>query len=154
MKPLEIRASDPIIKKLAFKPYRYKTKRQAEQFLPSADQPQIIRVTTRWGGVLTGKCGDFLVSELDDPEEQWVVEEEIFLASYQEVEIGVFVKTATVDLTPLTNVTRDPDQDVIVYSLEGPLRVRSGDFYLAVGINHEIWPVPIAHIKSNLEPVE
>jgi len=154
LEPLELRASDPIIKTLPFKTYRYINKRRAEQFLPDDDQPQTVRVKTGWGGVLTGKRGDYLVSEVDDPEEQWVVEEEIFSASYQEVEVGIFIKNATVDLVPLTGVSGDPEREVIVYSLEGPLKVRAGDFYLGLGIMDEIWPVPNDHVRNNLEPVE
>jgi hypothetical protein len=31
---------------------------------------------------------------------------------------------------------------VTVISLEGPLTVRAGDFYLAKGIKGEVWPYP------------
>lgn len=151
MKPLELKASDPIINSLVFKTYRYTNKRQAEQFLPDADQSQTIHIETGWGGVLTGSSGDYIVWELDNPEERWVVENEIFLASYTEIETGIFVKNATVDLAPLTDITRDPDREVIIYSIEGPLRVRSGDFYLALGVKKEIWPAPIEHIKNCME---
>lgn len=154
MKPLEIRAGDPVIKSLPFKTYRYTNKRKAEQFLPDANQPQSIRIETSWGGVLTGKCGDFIVWELDHPGERWIVEKEIFQASYTEIEAGIFVKNATVDLAPLTDLTRDPDREVIIYSLEGPLRVRAGDFFLAMGIQKEIWPAPIEHIKNCMKPLE
>jgi hypothetical protein len=154
VEPLELRASDPTIKELDFETYRYKNKRQAEQFLPNDDQQQIIRVQTGWGGVLTGKRGDYLVNEVGNPDEKWVVEKEIFVASYQEVEVGIFIKKATVDLVPLSAVTRDPEREVIVYSLEGPLKVRAKDFYLALGIKDEIWPVPIEHVSNNLELVK
>jgi len=152
--PIEIRADDPLIQQLAFKQYRYTTKRRAEQFLPKSGQPQTINVETRWGGVLFGKYGDFLVSEWDEPEEQWLVEKEIFEISYLEIEQGSYVKKALVDLVPLTDVTRDPDQLVTVYSLEGPLTVRAGGFYLARGVKDEIWPVSEEHIKNSMDPVE
>ena len=106
------------------------------------------------GGVLTGKYGDFLASEWDDPDEKWVVEKEIFKMSYQEVEEGIYRKKATVDLVPLTDVTRDPDQFMIVHSLKGPLTVRAGEFYLARGVKGEIWPVSKEHIRNSMEPVK
>ena len=152
LEPLELRANDPIFKKLDFETYRYKNKRQAVQFLPD-DGQQTIRVQTSWGGVLKGKRGDYLVNEVDNPDEKWIVEEEIFVASYHEVEVGIFIKKATVDLVPLSAVTRDPEREVIVYSLEGPLKVPARDFYLAIGIKDEIWPVPIEHVSNNLELV-
>jgi len=152
--PIEIRSSDALLQQLAFKKYRYTTKRRAEQFLPDTEQPQTMDVETRWGGILTGKYGDFLVSELDDQDEQWVVEKEIFEISYQEVEVGIYTKKATVDLVPLTDVTRDPDQLVTVYSLEGPLTVRAGGFYLARGVKGEIWLVSQEHNKNSMELAE
>jgi len=154
VKPFELRASDPIIDTLTFQTYRYTNKRKAEQFLPAANQPQTIQVKTRWGGVLNGKRGDYLVWEINDPEERWVVDEAIFWESYLEIEAGIFVKSATVDLAPLIDVTRDPDREVIIYSLEGPLRVRAGDFYLAIGVKKEIWPAQIEHINRCMKPVE
>ncbi|MEA2008098.1 MAG: hypothetical protein U9O54_03175 [Chloroflexota bacterium] len=151
---LELRADDPIIQQLNFKPYRYTTKRQAEQFLPRLDNSQTIDVKTPWGGVLTGKKGDYLVSEYDNPDDQWVVDKDIFEASYQELENGVYYKKAIVELAPLTQITHDPDQEIIIHSLEGPLTVRSGDFHLARGNKGEVWPIPNEGITNNLERVE
>lgn len=151
---IEIRADDALIQQLDFKTYRYTTKRQAQQFTPDADQPQTVDVKTPWGGTLTGKRGDYLVNEYENPDDRWVVEKEIFEATYQEDASGVYRKKAAVDLVPLTQVTHDPDQEVIVYSTEGPVTARAGDFFLARGVNGELWPMPKNKVESSLEPVK
>ncbi|OQX60815.1 MAG: hypothetical protein B5M51_09860 [Anaerolinea sp. 4484_236] len=151
---LELRADDPIMQELDFKPYRYTTKRQAKQFRPTSNHAQTIDIETPWGGVLTGKSGDYLVNEYDNPKDQWVVDKDIFEESYQELENGVYYKKAIVELVPLTQITNNPDQEIIIHSLEGPLTVRSGDFHLARGITGEVWPIPNEGIPNNLEPVE
>ncbi len=151
---LELSADDPLIQQLDFRLYRYTAKRRAKQFLPGSDQPQTVEVETSWGGVLTGKRGDYLVSEYDEPDEQWVVTKDIFETTYQEIEAGIYRKKATVELAPLTQITHDPDQEIIIHSQEGPLTVRAGDFYLARGDKGEIWPRPKENFESGLEPVE
>lgn len=154
MNHIEITADDPILGQINFRKYRYTTKRRAEEFLPDFDQPQTIEVETSWGGTLIGKRGDFLVSEWDEQEDKWVVEREIFQMTYREVEYGVYVKKATVDLVPLVEITSDPNQLVIVHSMDGPLEVQAGDFYLARGVKDEIWPVPKETVQNSMEPVE
>ncbi len=151
---LELKADDPLVQQIDFKSYRYTTRRRARQFLPKPKQPQTVVVETSWGGVLTGKRGDYLVSEYDKPDEQWIVEKDIFETTYQEIEAGVYRKKATIELAPLTLITHDPDEEVVIQSLEGPLTVRAGDFFLAKGATGEIWPRPRESVAIDLEPVE
>ena len=152
--PIEIRANDPLIHQLKFETYRYTSLREAEQFLPQSDEQQTKVVKTPWGGELKAQAGDYLVHEQGHPEDSWVVKKEIFEQTYQSVKSGAYLKKDTVDLVPLTQVTRDPDQDVKVYSLEGPLTVQAGEYYLARGSHGEIWPIPREKVESSMEPVE
>lgn len=151
---LEISPGDAILKKLDFKPYRYTTKRSAKQYLPGEDQPQTISVKTPWGGVLRGEKGDYLVNEYGNPDNQWVVRQDLFEETYQELDQGIYHKKAIVELVPLTEITHDPDQEITIHSLEGSLTVRSGDFHLARGVEGKIWPAPNKEISKHLEQVE
>jgi hypothetical protein len=46
-------------------------------------------------------------------------------------------------LIPLTVLTGgDPDRQVAVHTLEGVVTVRAADFYLARGVEGELWPYP------------
>jgi len=139
---------------LDFKPYRYTTRRRAKQFLPGRGHPQTTEVKTPWGGTLTAKKGDYLVHEYGNPDNQWVVAKDIFEVTYQELESGIYQKIAAVELAPLTQITHDPDQEITIHSLEGPLIVKAGDYYLARGIEGEIWPIPNGDIMRDMEPVE
>lgn len=150
---IEIRADDPILKKVKFKIYGYKDKRVAKQFLPKPDEPQTKELEVPWGDTLTMKRGDYIVSSTQDSENSWPVEKDIFEKSYKEEEpgTGVFRKVASVALAPLTEFTDgNPDQMVTVYSLEGPETVPAGKFHLARGIKGEIWPFPNDGIESTL----
>lgn len=122
--PVEIRADDALLQQLPFKKYRYTKTRKAQQFLPEEDQPQTEKVKTPWGAELEAQKGDYLVSDQENPTDQWVVEKEIFEDSYRSAslrdqeEADLYTKSALVELVPLTKVTRDPDREVTVYSRE------------------------------------
>lgn len=152
--PLEIKADDPLIKQIKFKTYRYTTRREANQLLPDSDETQSKVIKTPWDGELTARSGDYLVHEQDDPDDQWVVEKDIFEDTYETVEPGTYVKKATVELVPLTQIAPDPDQEVKIYSLEGVLTVRAGDYYLAKGSQEELWPIPREKVEQSMEPVD
>lgn len=145
---------DPIIARLEFKPYRNLLQRRVKPFLPAPDEPQTMQVRTPWGALLTVKKGDLLVSELDAPDDVWPVDPEIFDQTYIVVAPGYCVKRAPIPLLPLTEVTGDEDRLVTVHTLEGPVTVRAGDFYLARGVKGEIWPYPKEKVESNMRPVE
>lgn len=151
--PLEIRSDDEILSNVKYTIYGYKGIRRAKQFLPESDESQTQEIQTPWGGTLTAKRGDYLVSDAANLEDNWVVESEIFEQSYQEEEpgTGVFKKHAAVALVPLTELTGgDPDQLVTIHSLEGALTVRAGDFHLARGVKGEVWPFPNEKVGENL----
>ena len=78
----------------------------------------------------------------------------IFEESYVIIRPGYCVKKAVTLLVPLTDITDDADQKVTVVSMEGDETVRAGDFYLAKGIQGEIWPYPKEKIKDVMVPVE
>lgn len=154
-KPVVVTSDDPILNTLKFKPYRNIVERRAVPFLPAADEPQTTEINTPWGAQLTAKRGDFLVSEMDKPEDYWPVDPEIFDQSYIMIRPGVCVKKAITLLVPLTDLTGgDEDQLVTVVSLEGPQTVRAGDFYLAKGVKGEIWAYPKDKINEVMRPVE
>ena len=153
--PIVITSDDPILKTLNFKPYRSTVERRAIPFLPAANEPQTIEINTPWGAQLTARRGDFLVSEMDKPDDYWPVDPQIFEESYEMVRPGVCVKKAITLLVPLTDLTHgDEEQLVTVVSMEGPETVRAGDFYLAKGIKGEIWAYPKDKINDVMRPVE
>ena len=152
-KALEIRPDDDILSNVKFTIYGYEDKRVAKQFLPELDEPQTKELQAPWGGTMTARSGDYLVSDADSPTDSWPVEREIFEQSYREEKpgTGIFKKFAAVGLVPLTELTGgDPDQLVTVHSLEGALTVRAGDFHLARGVKGEIWPLPNEKVEENL----
>jgi hypothetical protein len=153
-KPYDLRAQDPIIKKLKFKPFRYKQERQAVQFLPEPGKAQTMSIITPWGGELIVERGDYIVNELDSPENRWPVKKDIFEATYIQVRPGVCIKRALVHLYPLWEFTKDLEQLVRVHTQEGVVTVRAGDFYLAKGVKNEIWPMPKEKVESTLYLVE
>ena len=58
-------------------------------------------------------------------------------------------------LAPLVDATDgDPNVEVTVETLEGLVSVRAGDFYLARGVQGEIWPYPKEKIGTVMELVE
>ena len=152
--PLVITSSDPILDTLKFKPYRSKVERRVVPFFPAPGEPQTLEIDTPWGTHLTARKGDFLVSEIETPEDYWSIDPVIFEESYVIVRPGYCVKKAVTLLVPLTDITGDPDRLVTVVALEGKETVRAGDFYLAKGVKGEIWPYPRAKIKDVLVPIE
>ena len=152
--PLVITSSDSRLKTLNFKPYRSKVERRVVPFFPSPNEPQSMEINTPWGTQLTARKGDFLVSEIETPDDYWSVDPVIFEESYDIVRPGYCVKKAVTLLVPLTEITHDPDRLVTVVTLEGEETVRAGDFYLAKGVKDEVWPYPKEKIKTVLTPVE
>jgi hypothetical protein len=150
--PLIITSSDPRLAKLDFKPYRSKVERRVVPFLPARDDPQSMEINTPWGARLTARKGDFLVSEVATPNDYWPIDPVIFEESYVIIRPGYCVKKAVTLLVPLIDVTSDPDQEVTVVTLEGPVTVRAGDFFLAKGIKNEIWPYPAEKIDDVMMP--
>ena len=146
---IELHSNDPIIETLEFKSFLNETERRFKRFLPAPGEPEEMEVPTSWGEVLTATPGDYLVGPLNDPDDFWPVEADIFEKTYEIKSPGVCVKVASTELTMLVNVTGgDPDQMVTVYTLEGPETVRAGDFFLARGVKGEIWPYPIEAIAK------
>ncbi len=155
-KNILLTSDDPILKTLDFKPYRSTVERRVERFLPPPGNPQDIEIKTPWGEYLTANAGDYLVSELDTPpEDRWPVEANIFEETYIETRPGHCTKRALTMLVPLVDVTDgDPNAKVTVKTLEGLVSVRAGDFYLALGVQGEIWPYPKGKIGKVMELVE
>ena len=145
-----ISSDDSILKTLNFKPYRSKVERRVIPFMPMPNEVQSMDIKTPWGAVLTAKSGDFLISELDKPNDFWPIDATIFEESYILIRPGYCVKKALTLLAPLTDATHgDPDAMVTVVSLEGSELVRAGDFYLAKGVQGEVWAYP----KDKIEHV-
>jgi len=151
---LTITSSDSILEKLDFKPYRSKVERRVVPFFPSPTEPQTMEIKTPWGAQLTARKGDFLISEVETPDDYWPIDPVIFEESYVIVRPGYCVKKAITLLVPLTELTKDPEREVTVVSLEGPETVRAGDFYLAKGIRGEIWPYPKEKIDDVMMPAD
>jgi hypothetical protein len=152
--PLVITSSDSILGRLDFKPYRSKVQRRVVPFFPRSDEPQTMEINTPWGTKLTARKGDFLISEIETPDDYWAIDPVIFEESYVMIRPGYCVKKAVTLLVPLTDVTGDSDQEVTVVTLEGDETVRAGDFYLAKGVKGEIWPYPKEKIKDVMMPAE
>ena len=152
--PLVITSDHPILESLSFKPYRSTVERRVLPFLPAPDEAQTMAIKTPWGAELTAHRGDFLVSEVEAPNDYWPVDPAIFEESYVIIRPGYCVKKAVTLLAPLTDVTGDPDQQVTVVTLEGEVTVKAGDFYLARGVKGEVWPYPKEKIGEMMMPVE
>lgn len=153
--PLVITSDHSILETLNFKPYRSKVERRVSLFWPDPDEPQTLEINTPWGAQLTAQKGDFLVSEVDAPEDYWSIDPVIFEESYVIVRPGYCIKKAITYLVPLTDLTGgNPDQLVTVVTLEGPETVRAGSFWLARGIRGELWPYPKEKIKDVMMPAE
>ena len=151
-----ITSQDEIIKTLDFKAYRSTVERKVERFMPPPDALQDIEIATPWGEYLTANAGDYLVSELDTPpEDRWPVEAGIFEKTYILTRPGFCVKQALTYLVPLVDaVSGNADQEVVVETLEGLVSVRAGDFYLALGVEGEIWPYPKEKVSTVMAPVK
>ncbi|HEY2980520.1 MAG TPA: hypothetical protein VGJ22_05030 [Anaerolineales bacterium] len=153
--PIILTSEDPVLKGIDFKPYRNKMVRRVAPFTPEPGEPQTRELTTPWGTQLTARPGDFLISELDNPDDVWPVTPDVFDESYMIIRPGYCVKRALTYLAPLVDVTGgDAEKMVTVETLEGPETVRAGDFYLARGVKGEIWPYPKEKIKEVMEPVD
>ena len=153
--PMVLTSQDSVLQTLSFKPYRSKVERRVIPFLPGPHEPQTLEINTPWGAQLTARRGDFLVSEVDTPDDYWPIDPVIFDESYVVVRPGYCVKKAVTLLVPLTDLTRgDPNQLVTVVSLEGPITVRAADFWLAKGVRGEIWPYPREKIKDVMMPAD
>jgi hypothetical protein len=113
-----------------------------------------MEINTPWGTQLTARKGDFLISEVDAPDDYWCIDPVIFEESYVIIRPGYCIKKAITLLAPLTDITHDPDRQVTVVTLEGAETVRAGDFYLAKGIKGEIWPYPEEKIGDVMMPVD
>lgn len=151
---LELKSDDPIIERLAFKSYRNSAERRAIQFLPGPNEPQSTNIQTPWGETLVCHSGDYIVNEMGATNDRWPVARDIFEDSYVKLGNGVYVKRPLTHLVPLVDVTHDPNQMVNVHTLEGDVNVRAGDFYLARGIQGEIWPYPKDKADTTLVLVE
>jgi hypothetical protein len=153
--PIVVTSSDQIINALHFKPFRSKVERRVIPFMPLPHEPQFMDIKTPWGAVLTAKSGDFLISEVDTPDDFWPVDPGIFEESYVLLRPGYCVKKAITLLTPLTEVTHgDPDALVTVVTMEGSETVRAGDFFLAKGVKGEVWPYPKEKISQVMMPAD
>lgn len=152
--PLVITSGDSILDTLNFKPYRSKVERRVVPFLPAPDEPQTLEINTPWGTQLTARKGDFLISEVETPNDYWSIDPVIFEESYVIIRPGYCIKKAVTLLVPLTDITHDPNRKVTVVTLEGDETVKAGDFYLAKGIKGEIWPYPKEKIDDVMMPVE
>ncbi len=152
--PLLVTSGDPILDTLPFKPYRSTVERRVVPFFPARNEPQTMEIDTPWGTQITAHKGDFLISEVETPDDYWPINPVIFEESYEIVRPGYCVKKAITLLVPLTDLTGDPDREVTVMTLEGPETVRAGNFYLAKGIKGEIWPYPEEKIGDIMLPAE
>lgn len=153
--PIMLTSDSPILEKLEFKPFRNAVVRRVKVFLPSPEESQTLDIRTSWGATLTAKRGDKLLSELDSPNDVWPVDGTIFDESYMMVERGYCVKSAVTMLVPMTDVTKgDVDGLVTIETLEGAQTVRAGDFYLARGVQGELWSIPKEKVETIMKPVE
>ena len=153
--PIEIESDDPVVATLNFKPYRNMLRRHVVSFVPAMDAPQTVDIITPWGATLTAKRGDMLVSEIDKPDDVWPVAPDIFDQSYLIIGPGYCIKRAITLLVPLVDITAgDVDQLVTVHTMEGPVTVRAGDFFLAKGVQGEIWPYPKEKVDQTMKPAD
>jgi hypothetical protein len=129
--------------------------RRVIPFMPELNEEQSVDIKTPWGAVLTAKSGDFLISEIDKPNDFWPIDATIFEESYVLIRPGYCIKKAVTLLTPMTELTSgDPDAQVTLVTLEGNETVRAGDFYLAKGIKGEIWAYPKEKIAQVMMPAD
>jgi len=155
VRPLTLTSWDPVIEELKFKPYRSKVERRVEPYSPGPNGPESIVIKTPWGEELIARKGDFLVSELDKPDDKWPIKADIFEETYIITRPGYCIKRGLTHLVPMVDLTDgDENRMVTVYSLEGVETVRAGDFYLARGVKGEIWAYPKEKISEALVLVE
>lgn len=84
------------------------------------------------GGTLKGKAGDWKLS--NGPDDQWLVERDIFAQTYRQVDGDQWVKHAPIQ-------AKQMDTAFEVETLEGVVQGRPGD-WLAQGVKGERWPIP------------
>lgn len=153
--PILLTSDSPILDKLNFKPFRHAAVRRVRSFSPAPEESQTVEIITPWGARLTAKRGDKLLSELDSPNDVWPVDGVIFEESYMMVERGYCIKSAVTMLVPMTDITNgDVDGHVTIETLEGKQTVRAGDFYLARGVQGELWSIPMEKVETKMKPVE
>lgn len=152
---IELHSGDRILETLHFRAYRVIEERRVTAFLPAPEEPQTKQIVTPWGGLLTVSHGDYLISEVDSPEDCWPIAKEIFEETYEIIRPGICIKRAVILLVPLVDVTGgDENRMVIVHTLEGTEVARAGDFFLAKGVRGEIWCYPKEKVLKKMRPVE
>jgi hypothetical protein len=149
--PISITSNDPRLADLKFTSFRNTVERRCEEFQPGAHEPQSQEIKTPWGAELTARAGDYIVSDINKPEDRWPVERKIFQETYIISRPGYCMKNAVTELVPMIELTGgDPNQLVTVHSLEGAETVRAGGFYLARGVRGEIWAYPKNRMTGTL----
>ncbi len=150
-----ISPQDKILEHLHFRPYRSIVERRVIPFLPMPGKPQTMEINTPWGVHITARRGDFLISEVNAPDDFWPIDAQIFEDSYIVTRPGYCIKRALIYLVPLVNVTNGNEECLVtIKTVEGPETVRAGDFFLARGIQGEIWPYPKEKVAEVMMPAE
>jgi len=85
---------DPRVKELNFRPYRSTVERVMKRFLPAPEESQETTLMTPWGEVLTLSAGDYLIGEIQAPDDRWPVKKEIFESTYIITRPGFCAKKA------------------------------------------------------------
>jgi hypothetical protein len=151
--PITISSDDPRLDKVNFRAYRNVVEREFKRFLPRPYEEQTMIISTPLGD-LTVEAGSYLIREVDS-DKYWPVNRDIFESTYKVVQPGYCIKSAFTYLAPLVELTGgDPDQVVIIQSLEGPETVRAGDYYLARGPKGELYPFPIGKVGIVVKPAD
>jgi hypothetical protein len=154
-KKISIKSDDPILRSLNFQQYQNVVERRVWVFQPLPVEKQSMELHTPWGEILTASPGDLIISEIDNPRDEWPVRADIFDETYIITRPGFCAKKSTVDLFPLVELADgDEDAEVNVESLEGLITVRAGDFFLARGVKGEIWPYPKDKVEKVLSLVK
>ncbi|MCH9651923.1 MAG: hypothetical protein K0U98_27085 [Deltaproteobacteria bacterium] len=96
-------------------------------------------------------AGDYIVSEVGNPKRRWPVNREIFEKTYENLEKGLFRKKVVIEMIPLVEITGDSDAVVRIHTREGAIEVRAGDFYLARGVEGELYSFPNGKVDGDLE---
>jgi hypothetical protein len=90
-----------------------------------------------------------------DGERYWPVNQNIFKDTYIITRPGYCIKSSLTYLAPLVELTGgDPDQVVVIQTLEGPETVRAGDYHLARGPKGELYPFPNHKVGTVVKPAE
>lgn len=113
-----------------------------------------VEIVTRWGATLVLECGDYLVSDLDDPTDAWPVAAEVFERVYEEVSPGVFKKREWIEMASLSSITGDEGAVVTVDTGHGVVNVVAGDFYLCRGKDGFIWVMAREKLERHMQPYQ